>query len=89
VLPAQFAALLQLVDDKKINQNTAKRVLEAHAAPAAILRSRSSSAREGLAMLSDNSLIEEAMRSHLHRQSSRVDPLPGWRRNSSAFLWGS
>ncbi len=59
VLPAQFAALLQLVDDKKINQNTAKRVLELMYAsgdsPQQIV------AREGLAMLSDNSLIDEAI----------------------------
>jgi aspartyl-tRNA(Asn)/glutamyl-tRNA(Gln) amidotransferase subunit B len=59
IQPAQFAALLKLVDDKVINPNTGKKVLETMYAtgedPQAIVE------REGLAMVSDASVIDEAI----------------------------
>jgi aspartyl-tRNA(Asn)/glutamyl-tRNA(Gln) amidotransferase subunit B len=63
VQPAQLAALLKLVDGKAINPNTAKKVLETMVAtgeaPQAIV------AREGLAMVSDTSVIDEAVQAIL------------------------
>ncbi len=59
VRPQDLAALLKLVDDKTVNPNTAKRVLETMYAtgeePAAII------AREGLAMVSDTGVIDAAI----------------------------
>lgn len=59
IRPAQFAALLKLVDDKMINPNTGKKVLETMYAtgedPQVIVE------REGLAMVSDTSVIDEAI----------------------------
>ncbi len=59
VQPRQLAALLKLVDAKTINANTGKRVLETMYQtgddPAAIVE------REGLAMVSDTSVIDEAV----------------------------
>jgi aspartyl-tRNA(Asn)/glutamyl-tRNA(Gln) amidotransferase subunit B len=59
VQPAHFAALLKLIDDKVINPNTGKKVLETMYAtgdaPQAIV------AREGLAMVSDASVIDDAI----------------------------
>jgi aspartyl-tRNA(Asn)/glutamyl-tRNA(Gln) amidotransferase subunit B len=59
IKPAQFAALLKLVDAKAINPNTGKKVLESMYAtgddPQAIV------AREALAMVSDTSVIDEAI----------------------------
>jgi aspartyl-tRNA(Asn)/glutamyl-tRNA(Gln) amidotransferase subunit B len=59
VQPAQLAALIKLVDDKVITPNTAKRVLEEMYAtgddPQAIV------SREGLAMVSDTSVIDDAI----------------------------
>ena len=59
IQPAQLAALLKLVDAKSINPNTAKRVLETMYAtgddPQAIVQ------REGLAMVSDTGVIDEAI----------------------------
>src|SRR5690606_2931469 len=63
VQPTQLAALLKLVDDKVINANTGKRVLETMYAtgddPQAIVE------REGLAMVSDTSVIDEAIQAIL------------------------
>lgn len=57
VQPAQLAALLKLVDDKVINPNTGKKVLEIMYTtgddPQQIV------AREGLAMVSDTSVIDQ------------------------------
>jgi aspartyl-tRNA(Asn)/glutamyl-tRNA(Gln) amidotransferase subunit B len=57
ISPAQFAALLKLVDEKVVNANTGKRVLETmyHTGddPQTIIE------REGLAMVSDTSVIDE------------------------------
>ena len=59
VTPAQLAGLVQMVDEKVINANTAKRVLEKMYASGedagAIIE------REGLAMVSDTSVIDEAV----------------------------
>ena len=59
IQPAHFAALLTLIDDKVINQNTGKKVLETMYAtgdaPQTIVE------REGLAMVSDTSVIDEAI----------------------------
>jgi len=59
VQPAQLAALLTLVDDKVINPNTGKKVLEIMYAtgddPQPIVQ------REGLAMVSEPSLIDDAI----------------------------
>jgi len=59
VQPTQLAGLLQLVDDKVINPNTGKKVLETMYAtgddPQQIV------AREGLAMVSDTAVIDEAI----------------------------
>jgi aspartyl-tRNA(Asn)/glutamyl-tRNA(Gln) amidotransferase subunit B len=59
IQPAHFAALLKLIDDKVINQNTGKKVLETMYvtgdAPHSIVE------REGLAMVSDTSVIDEAI----------------------------
>ena len=63
VQPGQLAALLKLVDAQTINSNTGKRVLEKMYAtgddPAAIVE------REGLAMVSDANVIDEAVQSVL------------------------
>ena len=59
VQPAQFAALLTLVDDKVINMTTGKKVLETMYAsgddPHAVVD------REGLALVSDTSVIDDAI----------------------------
>jgi len=59
VQPGQLAALLKLVDDKTINPNTGKKVLEilynTGDDPATIVQ------REGLAMVSDTSVIDDAI----------------------------
>ncbi len=59
IQPAQLAALLTLVDEKAINPNTAKRVLEsmyASGEDAQVIVQR-----EGLAMVSDSSVIDQAI----------------------------
>ncbi len=59
VTPTQLAALVRLVDDKVVNPNTGKRVLELMYAsgddPATIVQ------REGLGMVSDTSVIDDAI----------------------------
>ncbi|MEM7130294.1 MAG: Asp-tRNA(Asn)/Glu-tRNA(Gln) amidotransferase subunit GatB [Chloroflexota bacterium] len=59
VQPAQLAALVKLVDEKVINQNTARKVLESMFATgedaATIVE------RDGLAMVSDTSVIDDAI----------------------------
>ncbi|HXF64490.1 MAG TPA: Asp-tRNA(Asn)/Glu-tRNA(Gln) amidotransferase subunit GatB [Caldilineaceae bacterium] len=68
--PAQLAALLKLVDDKVINQNTGKKVLETVVAtgedPQAVV------AREGLAMVSDMSVIDEAIQEILQANPAEL-----------------
>lgn len=59
IQPAQFAALLRLVDDKVVNANTGKKILETMYVtgddPQTIVE------REGLAMVSDTAVIDEAI----------------------------
>ena len=59
IRPAQLAALLALIDRKAISPNTGKKVLDAMYAtgddPQVIV------AREGLAMVSDTSVIDDAI----------------------------
>ena len=86
IQPAQLAALLTLVDDKVINPNTGKRVLETMYAtgddPQAIV------AREGLAMVSDTGVIDEAIAGDLGRQRRASWPATvAARRSSSASSW--
>ena len=70
VQPAQLADLLRLVDDKVINQNTGKKVLESMYVsgddPQTIV------AREGLAMVSDTSVIDEAILAILHGNADEL-----------------
>lgn len=70
VQPAQLAALLKLVDDKVINQNTAKKVLEMMYAggedPHTLV------AREGLAMVSDTSVIDDAILAILRSNAAEL-----------------
>jgi aspartyl-tRNA(Asn)/glutamyl-tRNA(Gln) amidotransferase subunit B len=87
IAPAQFAALLTLVDGKVINPNTGKKVLDLMYAtgddPQAIV------AREGLAMVSDTGVIDEAI-----AEIFAANAPPNWnataaaRRSSSASSWG-
>jgi len=57
--PGQLAGLVKLVDERVINPNTAKRVLEKMYASGE--DARSVVEREGLAMVSDTSVIDEAV----------------------------
>lgn len=70
VQPHQLAALLKLVDDKTINANTGKKVLqimyETGEDPQAIV------AREGLAMVSDTSVIDQAIQEILEANAAEV-----------------
>ncbi len=70
VQPAQLAALLKLVDDKVINQNTAKKVLEMMYTggedPHTLV------AREGLAMVSDTSVIDDAILAILRSNAAEL-----------------
>jgi aspartyl-tRNA(Asn)/glutamyl-tRNA(Gln) amidotransferase subunit B len=69
--PAQVAALLKLVDDKVINPNTGKKVLEAMYAtgddPAAIIQ------REGLSMVSDSAVIDQEINAILSANPAEVE----------------
>jgi aspartyl-tRNA(Asn)/glutamyl-tRNA(Gln) amidotransferase subunit B len=74
IAPAQLAALLGLVDEKVVNPNTGKRVLEimyqTGDEPAAVI------AREGLAMVSDTSVIDDEIQKIL---TSNPDELARYR----------
>jgi len=69
--PQQLAALLTLVDEKVINQNTGKRVLEIMYAsgddPQVIVE------REGLAMVSDTSVIDDAITAALAAHPDKLE----------------
>ncbi|MCB0047183.1 MAG: Asp-tRNA(Asn)/Glu-tRNA(Gln) amidotransferase subunit GatB [Caldilineaceae bacterium] len=86
VAPAQVAALLQLADDKVINQNTAKKVLEIMYAtgedPAAIVE------REGLAMVSDTSVIDEAIDAILAANQDELTRYRGGEEKLFGFFMG-
>ncbi len=83
--PAQLAALLKLVDDKVINPNTAKKVLEGMYAtgddPQAIV------AREGLAMVSDTSVIDDAIQRSSPKTPTSWGATAAAKSNSSASSW--
>ncbi len=70
VQPHQLAALLKLVDDKTINANMGKKVLqimyETGEDPQAIV------AREGLAMVSDTGIIDQAIQEILEANAAEV-----------------
>lgn len=59
IAPAQLAGLVKLVDEKVINGNTAKRVLEQMYASGE--EARAIVERDGLAMVSDTGVIDEAV----------------------------
>jgi aspartyl-tRNA(Asn)/glutamyl-tRNA(Gln) amidotransferase subunit B len=71
VRPEQLAALLKLVDEKVVNPNTGKKVLEIMYAtgddPQSII------AREGLAMVSDTSVIDEAIAAIFAANASELE----------------
>jgi aspartyl-tRNA(Asn)/glutamyl-tRNA(Gln) amidotransferase subunit B len=86
IQPAQFAALLKLVDDKAINANTAKRVLETMYAtgddPQAIV------AREGLAMVSDMSVIDQAIAEIFAANAAELERYRGGEDKLFGFFMG-
>ncbi len=86
IRPQQLAALLGLVDERAINLNTAKRVLEAMYAtgedPRAIV------ARQGLAMVSDTSVIDEAILQILAANAAEVERYRGGDAKLFGFFMG-
>lgn len=86
VQPGQLAALLKLVDDKTINPNTGKRVLETMVAtgddPQAIVT------REGLAMVSDTSVIDEAIQAIFAENASELARYRGGEVKLFGFFMG-
>ena len=81
IQPSQMAALLALVDEKVINQNTGKKVLDKMYAtgrhPQAIVE------REGLAMVSDTSVIDGAIAETL---AANPDELARYRGGDTKLL---
>lgn len=86
VQPAQLASLLRLVDDKVINPNTGKRVLESMVAtgddPQAIVE------REGLAMVSDTSVIDDAIQTILAENPAELERYRGGETKLFGFFMG-
>ncbi len=86
VQPGQLAALLTLVDDKVINPNTGKRVLETMVAtgddPQAIV------GREGLAMVSDTSVIDDAIQAIFAENASELERYRGGETKLFGFFMG-
>src|SRR5690606_18933720 len=86
VRPAQLASLLKLVDDKVINPNTGKRVLETMVAtgdePQAIVE------REGLAMVSDTSVIDDAIQAILAENPAELERYRGGETKLFGFFMG-
>ncbi len=86
VAPAQLADLLKLLDDRAINQNSAKKVLqimyETGDDPRAIVE------REGLAIVSDTSLIDSAVREVLAKHSDEVARYKAGETKLFGFLMG-
>ena len=84
--PAQLAALLTLVDDKLINANTGKKVLETMYAsgdePSAIVE------REGLAMVSDTSVIDDAITAILDGNPDELARYRGGEEKIFGFFMG-
>lgn len=86
VAPAQLAALLKLVDEKVINANTGKRVLET------MYRSGEDAAqiveREGLAMVSDTSVIDDAIQEILESNPDELTRYRGGEEKLFGFFMG-
>jgi aspartyl-tRNA(Asn)/glutamyl-tRNA(Gln) amidotransferase subunit B len=86
IAPAQLAALLALIDDKTINPNTGKKVLDIMYAtgddPQDIV------AREGLAMVSDTSVIDEAVASILAANPAELARYRGGETKLFGFFMG-
>jgi aspartyl-tRNA(Asn)/glutamyl-tRNA(Gln) amidotransferase subunit B len=86
VQPGQLAALLKLVDDKVINPNTAKRVLETMYATgedaAAIVE------REGLAMVSDTSVIDQSIAEIFAASAKELERYRGGEEKLFGFFMG-
>jgi aspartyl-tRNA(Asn)/glutamyl-tRNA(Gln) amidotransferase subunit B len=86
ITPAHFAALLKLVDDKAINPNTGKKVLETMYAtgdaPEAVV------AREGLAMVSDASVIDEAIAAIFAARAAELARYRGGEEKLFGFFMG-
>jgi aspartyl-tRNA(Asn)/glutamyl-tRNA(Gln) amidotransferase subunit B len=86
VHPDQLAALLRLVDDKVINQNTAKKVLETMYAagenPQIIVE------REGLAMVSDSGIIDQAIDEILAANQDELGRYRGGEEKLFGFFMG-
>ena len=86
IQPAQLAALLKLVDSKMINQNTGKKVLDLMYAsgedPDIIIE------REGLAMVSDTSVIDDAINGIFAANPSELDRYRGGEEKLFGFFMG-
>lgn len=84
--PSQFARLLTLVDEKVINQTTAKKVLE-------IMFANGEDAdqiveREGLAMVSDTSVIDDAINEILNANADALERYRGGEEKVFGFFMG-
>jgi aspartyl-tRNA(Asn)/glutamyl-tRNA(Gln) amidotransferase subunit B len=86
VKPGQLAALLDLVDKKVINLNTAKRVQESMFAtgadPQTIVE------REGLGMVSDTSVIDQEINAILAANAAEVERYRGGEEKLFSFFMG-
>ncbi len=86
IMPDQLAALLKLVDYKVINQNTAKKVLETMYAsgrhPQEIVDA------EGLAMVSDTGVIDEAIAEILAAHADELKRYRGGEEKLFGFFMG-
>lgn len=86
IQPAQFAALLRLVDDKTINANTGKKVLDLMYASGddaqAII------ARQGLAMVSDTSVIDQAIQDIFAANAKELERYRGGEERLFGFFMG-
>ena len=86
IQPAQLAALLKLVDAKVINPNTGKRVLETMYSSGdeaqAIIE------REGLAMVSDTSVIDDAITAILAANPGELARFKGGEEKLFGFFMG-
>lgn len=86
IQPRQLAALLQLVDAKTINQNTGKKVLETMYTdgedPQAIVE------REGLAMVSDTGVIDDAIAAIFAENADELERYKGGEIKLFGFFMG-
>ncbi|MCC6458758.1 MAG: Asp-tRNA(Asn)/Glu-tRNA(Gln) amidotransferase subunit GatB [Caldilineaceae bacterium] len=86
VRPDQLAALLKLVDDKVVNPNTGKKVLEIMFEtgddPQTVVT------REGLAMVSDTSVIDEAIAAIFAENTGELERYRGGEEKLFGFFMG-